>query len=151
MANYSCCSCIHFVKREEYGKVCSGLCKTKEACVVCSRCRDLGINKCEKYEYKCNSCVFNMLGCPLDRNTCSCYEPLRQKNSSCFNGKACHSFIEFFFRYHQNCTPIENFLIGNILKSLWHFKGLDSGHELKAAKDFIEYLIDKEREQDYDN
>lgn len=114
--------------------------KQAEIRCVCSPAKE-----CEKWVYsgaktcKCRKCATFALGCSLEPVNCNRFEKridgqfyspsdndkrfYPSFNDKFFNGKACQSFIEFFFRYHQNCTPFENVLIGNILTSLWRFKG----------------------------
>lgn len=130
----NCGNCYNFIFEKRYSHlICGGFCSEKHSEIRCACSPD---TQCEKWVYsgaktcKCRRCAFFILGCPLEPVDCNCFEPridgqfytpsdnVKANRGNYFNGKACHAFICDFFLYHQDCTPIENFLIGNILKSL---------------------------------
>lgn len=44
----------------------------------------------------------------------------------------------------EQCGPYEAFLLGNAIKYLWRYKGKNGIEDLRKAKQYIEWLIERE-------
>lgn len=58
------------------------------------------------------------------------------------NGHECQECIDMIT---ADCNGGEAFIIGNIIKYLWRYKGKNGGRDLDKAKNYIDMLINKDK------